>query len=77
VAYKIEFTPQADEHFKRLTARERATLVDQLEKQLVHQPSVETRNRKPMQPNPIAPWEPRQAFASVSCACTMRSATTR
>jgi mRNA-degrading endonuclease RelE of RelBE toxin-antitoxin system len=59
VAYKIEFTPEADAHFKRLTARERSTLVDQLEKQLVHQPGVETRNRKPMRPNPIAPWELR------------------
>ena len=42
MAYAIEFTPEADEHFKRFTARERATLVDRLEKQLVHQPSVET-----------------------------------
>lgn len=25
--------------------------------QLIHQPTVETRNRKPMRPNPIAPWE--------------------
>jgi mRNA-degrading endonuclease RelE of RelBE toxin-antitoxin system len=59
VAYEIEFTPEADEHFKHFTAREGATLVDQLEKQLVHQPAVETRNRKPMRPNPIAPWELR------------------
>jgi len=59
LAYDIEFTAEADEHFKRFTARERATLVDQLERQLVHQPTVETRNRKPMRPNPIAPWELR------------------
>jgi mRNA-degrading endonuclease RelE of RelBE toxin-antitoxin system len=59
VAYVIEFTPEADDHFERFTARERATLVDGLEKQLAHQPSVETRNRKPMRPNPIAPWELR------------------
>ena len=59
MAYAIEFTPQANEHFKRLAARERATLIDQLERQLVHQPAVETRNRKPMRPNPIAPWELR------------------
>ncbi len=27
--------------------------------QLAHQPGVETRNRKPMRPNPVAPWELR------------------
>ena len=30
-----------------------------MDKQLVHQPTVETRNRKPMRPNPVAPWELR------------------
>jgi len=25
----------------------------------VHEPKVETRNRKPMRPNPVAPWELR------------------
>ena len=28
-----------------------------VEAQLVHEPLVETRNRKPLRPNPIAPWE--------------------
>ena len=27
--------------------------------QLAHEPAVETRNRKPMRPNPVAPWELR------------------
>ena len=30
-----------------------------MDEQLVHQPTVETRNRKPMRPNPLAPWELR------------------
>ena len=30
-----------------------------IEKQLTEQPEVETRNRKPMRPNPLAPWELR------------------
>ena len=25
----------------------------------MHEPKVETRNRKPMRPNPVAPWELR------------------
>jgi hypothetical protein len=32
---------------------------DAVDTQLVHQPNVETRNRKPMRPNPVAPWELR------------------
>lgn len=30
-----------------------------MDEQLVHQPTVETKNRKPMRPNPLAPWELR------------------
>ena len=59
MAYAIEFTPEADDHLAGLSARDRARILDELERQLVHQPSVETRNRKPMRPNPLAPWELR------------------
>jgi hypothetical protein len=34
---------------------------DAVDEQLVHQPAIETRNRKPMRPNPLAPWELRIA----------------
>jgi len=34
-------------------------VLDTVDEQLAHQPDVETRNRKPMRPNPVAPWEPR------------------
>jgi mRNA-degrading endonuclease RelE of RelBE toxin-antitoxin system len=30
-----------------------------VDKQLAHRPKAETKNRKPMRPNPIAPWELR------------------
>ncbi|MBI3780734.1 MAG: addiction module toxin RelE [candidate division NC10 bacterium] len=33
--------------------------MDAVDRQLVHRPTIETRNRKPMRPNPIAPWELR------------------
>jgi hypothetical protein len=42
-----------------LTARQRSIVFDTVDGQLRHEPSVETRNRKPMRPNPIAPWELR------------------
>ena len=41
-----------------LTARQRAVVLDTVDEQLTHQP-VETKNRKPMRPNPLAPWELR------------------
>lgn len=34
-------------------------VLDTVERKLQRQPDVETRNRKPMRPNPIAPWELR------------------
>lgn len=60
--YRIELTPEADEHLDKLTAREQATLIDQMAQQLSHEPGIETRNRKRMQPGKpgfIAPWELR------------------
>lgn len=42
-----------------LTARQRSTIFDTVDDQLGHQPGVETKNRKPMRPNSIAPWELR------------------
>jgi len=59
VAYRIEYSPDAEEHLRVLTARQRATVLDTVDGQLAHQPNVETRNRKPMRPNPVAPWELR------------------
>ena len=57
--YAIEFSPAAVEHLELLKAREQAIIVDAIDEQLTHQPTIETRNRKPMRPNPVAPWELR------------------
>ena len=59
MAYRIQYSPEADGHLRVLTARQRAIVFDTVDEQLSHQPGVETRNRKPMRPNPIAPWELR------------------
>jgi hypothetical protein len=34
-------------------------VLDSVDEQLRYQPGLETRNRKPMRPNPVAPWELR------------------
>lgn len=59
MAYRIEYSPDAEGHLRALTARQRAIVLDEVDAQLAHQPTVETKNRKPMRPNPVAPWELR------------------
>lgn len=57
--YRIEYSPEAEEHLRFLTTRQRVTVLDSVDEQLMYEPTVETRNRKPMRPNPVAPWELR------------------
>ena len=57
--YRIEYSPDTEDHFRVLTARQQVSVLNTVEKQLKYHPAIETRNRKPMRPNPIAPWELR------------------
>ena len=57
--YRVEYSPDAEDHLRALTARQQAIVLDAVDKQLAHEPTVETKNRKPMRPNPVAPWELR------------------
>ena len=57
--YEIQYSPETISHLQTLTVRHRAIVLDAVERQLAHQPTKETRNRKPMRPNPLAPWELR------------------
>lgn len=59
MAYEIEFAESVQGHFRALTARERAIVLHAAERQLLHEPLKETRHRKPLRPNPVAPWELR------------------
>lgn len=59
MAYTIEYSPETEGHLRVLTARQRALVFDAVDRQLAHQPTLETRNRRPMRPNPLAPWELR------------------
>jgi hypothetical protein len=42
-----------------LNARKQAIVLDGVARHLSVDPMVETRHRKPMRPNPLAPWELR------------------
>ena len=57
--YRIEYAPEAEAHLAGLTKREATTILDTVPRQLGHQPTLVTRNRKPLEANPVAPWELR------------------
>jgi mRNA-degrading endonuclease RelE of RelBE toxin-antitoxin system len=59
MAYTIEFAESVKAQLRELIARQRSTILDSVERPLVHEPFVETRNRKQLRPNPVAPWELR------------------
>jgi mRNA-degrading endonuclease RelE of RelBE toxin-antitoxin system len=59
LAYTIEYSLDTLDHLRALTTQQRSTVLEAVDIQLTHQPTVETRNRKPMRPNPLAPWELR------------------
>jgi mRNA-degrading endonuclease RelE of RelBE toxin-antitoxin system len=59
IPYRIEYSPPSRHHLAELTARQRAAVLDEVDVQLVHEPTVATRNRKPLQPNPLARFELR------------------
>lgn len=59
MSYEIEFADSVKGHLRALTAHERAIILDAVEGRLMYEPLKETRNRKPLRPNPVAPWELR------------------
>ena len=59
MSYRLEFAASVKPQLEALTAKQRSTVIDAIEKHIVHQPLVETRNRKRLRPNLIAPWELR------------------
>ena len=59
MSYRVEYSPECEGHLRALAARDRVIVLDAVDEQLIHQPTAETRNRKPMRPNPLAPWELR------------------
>lgn len=57
--FKVEFTPEAVEDMRLLRKYERKRVIEEIENQLVHQPTQEARNRKKLRPNKVAEWELR------------------
>lgn len=57
--YSIEYTEEALEDLQYLRKLERQLVVDEIDRQLVYQPTVATRNRKQVRPNELGEWELR------------------
>jgi mRNA-degrading endonuclease RelE of RelBE toxin-antitoxin system len=57
--YQIELTEEAKEDVYYYDAFERKIIVSGIRDQLSDQPDVETKNRKPLRENKLAPWEVR------------------
>ena len=70
--FRIEYAPATISHLKALTARQQSIVLDGVARYLSTDPMVETRNRKPMRPNALAPWE----LGSETSAYTLTSSST-
>jgi hypothetical protein len=53
--FRIEYSPATITHLKALTARQQSIVLDGVASYLSVDPMNETRNRKPMRPNVLAP----------------------
>jgi len=56
LSHIIEYSPDAENHLRAQTARQRTIVLDGVDEQLNNQPTVKTRNRKPMRPDSRSPW---------------------
>ncbi len=59
MAYTIEYTASAEGDIAYFRKYEQVLIVDAIDDQLIYEPHLETRNRKVLDPNPLAAWELR------------------
>ena len=59
MSYLIEFSEDAERHLADFSMRDRRTVLDEIETQLSHEPTIPTNHRKLLRPNPVASWELR------------------
>jgi mRNA-degrading endonuclease RelE of RelBE toxin-antitoxin system len=59
MAYTIEYTASAEGDIAYFRKYEQVLIVDAIDDQLIYEPRLETRNRKILDPNPLAAWELR------------------
>ena len=57
--YQIAFSAESLLQLRMLTARQQRIILAAINEQLSYEPTIPTRNRKQMRPNPLAFWELR------------------
>jgi mRNA-degrading endonuclease RelE of RelBE toxin-antitoxin system len=57
--YDIRYTQPAVDDLKTFRKNEQQRILEGIVDQLSYEPTTETRNRKPLRPNPTAEWELR------------------
>ena len=57
--FELTLTIEAIEDLRFFGKADRKWIVDETEKQLAHEPEVQTRKRKRLRPNQVAEWELR------------------
>jgi mRNA-degrading endonuclease RelE of RelBE toxin-antitoxin system len=57
--FELVVTPSALDDLRFLKKREQVLILEAMEQQLLNEPLVETRHRKPLRPNSLAAWELR------------------
>jgi len=57
--FEVEFVPSADQDLESYTVREQRIILDAIAEFLETDANVESKRRKQMRPNPLAPWELR------------------
>lgn len=57
--YTIEYTQEAVQDLSWFSKRDQKRILAGIESNLRYDPTVETRNRKRLRPNPLAEWELR------------------
>jgi mRNA-degrading endonuclease RelE of RelBE toxin-antitoxin system len=56
---QIEYTPEAIDDLKLFKKYEQQSIFDQVDEQLLYEPTLETRSRKKLRPNSVAEYELR------------------
>jgi mRNA-degrading endonuclease RelE of RelBE toxin-antitoxin system len=59
MAFEINFTPTAADHVRAFRKFEQQIILAAIEKQLKHEPTIETGNRKRLGENELSDWELR------------------
>ncbi len=57
--YRVLYAPEAIEHLKHLEATQRSAVIAGVDEQLLHEPTLPTRNRAPMRSNALAAYRLR------------------